>query len=316
MKENIFIEKNQRYWEELENLISLFGKNNISSIHFNEIKRFLYLFRTTSHHLGYVRTFYPKSNLEKYLNALIGNAHHHLYTVKKNPWYDFKNFICHTFPQKVHTYFPFILSSFFIFLLGILISFFMVIHDSSTSLYFLPKDLLDSIDFTFSPKEWDYPLMSSQIMINNIRVSLVAFVYGIFLGLGTIYILFFNGCMLGALTGMVFLKGDLLLYASLILPHGILELTAIFIAGGAGLILGKSLLIPGKYKRLDFVVKMAKEGVFLLLGSILFLIIAAIIEGFFTPLSISPIIKLFFSFLTLIGISLYFLNPYKQRHPL
>ncbi|WP_129595690.1 stage II sporulation protein M [Anaerophilus nitritogenes] len=313
MNENIFIEKNQEYWKELESLISLFSKNKISAIPSHEIKRFLYLFRTASHHLGYVRTFYPKSNLEKYLNSLVGNAHHHLYTVKKNPWYDFKNFIYHTFPQKFHTYFPFIVSSFFIFLLGIIISFFMVLHDSSSSLYFLPKDLLDSIDFTFSPKQWDYPLMSSQIMINNIRVSLSAFVYGVFLGLGTIYILFLNGCILGALTGMVFLKGDLLLYASLILPHGILELTAIFIAGGGGLIVGKALLIPGKYKRLDYVVKMAKEGVALLLGSVIFLIIAALIEGFFTPLSISPIIKLSFASLTFIGIFLYFLTPYRRK---
>ena len=128
----------------------------------------------------------------------------------------------------------------------------------------------------------------------------------LFRSVGTLYILFFNGCILGALTGLVFKNGDLIKYASLILPHGILELTAIFIAGGAGLLLGKGLLIPGKYKRLDSVVKNAKEGVRLLLGALIFLVIAALIEGFFTPLPISTSVKLMFSGCTFLGILFYF----------
>ncbi|AOT72893.1 stage II sporulation protein M [Geosporobacter ferrireducens] len=305
MKENAFIEMNKAYWIELEEHINLFHKNNIQRISSDKVDRFLYLFRTASHHLGYVRTYYPGSKLEKYLNNLVGNAHHHLYAVRKNPWYDFKNFICFGFPQQIYRYRFSIYLSFFVFLLGGFISFFMVIQNSSTSLYFLPKSILETIDYSFTPKQWDYPLMSSIIMINNIGVSLKAFVFGIFLGIGTLYILFFNGCILGALTGLVWGNGDLVAYASLILPHGILELTAIFIAGGAGLLLGKGLLIPGKYKRLDVVVKNGKEGIKLLLGAAIFLIIAGLIEGFFTPLDVSPMIKLAFSACTLVSILLY-----------
>ncbi|MFZ5967806.1 MAG: stage II sporulation protein M [Bacillota bacterium] len=305
MKENVFIEINKAYWTELEEHIHLFHKNSIQHMSSDKIERFLYLFRTASHHLGYARTYYPQSKLEKYLNNLVGNAHHHLYTVRKNPWYDFKNFIGHGFPQQVYQYRFFIRLSFFVFLLGGLISFFMVIRDSSTSLYFLPKSILETIDYNFSPKQWDYPLMSSTIMINNIGVSLRAFVFGLFLGIGALYILFFNGCVLGALTGLVWENGDLMKYASLILPHGIVELTAIFIAGGAGLLLGKGILMPGKYKRLDCVVKNGKEGVRLLLGSAILLVFAGLIEGFFTPMDISPMIKLVFSACTFVGILLY-----------
>ncbi|QEK12677.1 stage II sporulation protein M [Crassaminicella thermophila] len=305
MKEDLFIEKNKIYWKELENYIHLFSKNKLSSINSNKIERFIYLFRTVSHHLAYVRTYYPESKLEKYLNSLTGNAHHYLYTVRKNPWYDFKIFILYTFPKKIHKYKLFILSSFLIFFFGMLISFYMVIQDSSNSLYFLPKKLLDAIDYNFKAKQWDYPLMSSTIMINNITVSLKAFIYGIFLGIGTFYILFVNGCILGALTGLVYLNGDLIKYASLILPHGILELSAIFIAGAAGLLLGKSLLIPGKYKRLDYMIKNSKEGIKLLLGCIILLVIAALIEGFFTPLPISSVIKLTFAAFTFFALTLY-----------
>ncbi|QXM06273.1 stage II sporulation protein M [Crassaminicella indica] len=305
MKENIFIKRNKIYWNELEEHIHLFSKNSISRISSEKIERFLYLFRSASHHLAYARTHYPKSKLEKYLNTLVGNAHHHLYTVKKNPWYDFKNYILRDFPNALRKHQLFILSSFLVFLFGAIISFIMVIYDSTNSLYFLPKNIIDTIDYSFKNRQWDYPLMSSIIMINNITVSLKAFVYGLFLGIGTIYILFINGCILGSLTGLVYLNGDLLKYTSLILPHGIIELTAIFIAGGAGLLLGKGLLIPGKYKRLDYLIKSGKEGVRLLLGCIIFLIIAAIIEGFFTPLDISPVIKLGFAGFTLLGLILY-----------
>lgn len=305
MREDLFIAKNKAYWNELEKLTHVFSTNRIPQLGSEKIERFLYLFRAASHHLAYVRTHYPESKLESYLNTLVGNAHHHLYTVRKNPWYDFKNFIAGIFPQKVYQHSPFIVSSFFIFCFGMLLSFYMVLHDASNSLYFLPKKMIDTIDYSFQAKEWDYPLMSSIIMINNITVSLKAFVYGLFLGIGTVYILFLNGCILGALTALVYLNGDLLKYASLILPHGILELTAIFIAGGAGLLLGKALLIPGKYKRLDYVIKSGKEGVQLLSGCVLFLVAAALIEGFFTPLPISPIIKLVFALFTLLGLVLY-----------
>ncbi|WZL74355.1 stage II sporulation protein M [Clostridiaceae bacterium 35-E11] len=305
MKEDLFIAKNHAYWNEFEDLIYVFDKNRIAQLGSDKIERFLYLFRAVSHHLAYVRTHYPKSKLENYLNHLVGTAHHHLYTVRKNPWYDFKNFMIDIFPQKVRQHYLFILSSFFIFFFGMLLSFYMVLQDTSNSLYFIPQKTIDAIDYSFQAKEWDYALMSSMIMVNNITVSLKAFVYGLFFGIGTVYILFLNGCLLGALTALVSINGDLLKYASLILPHGILELTAIFIAGGAGLLLGKALLIPGKYKRIDYVIKSGKEGIYLLLGCILFLVVAALIEGFFTPLSISPIIKLGFALLTLLGIILY-----------
>ncbi|WP_132245326.1 stage II sporulation protein M [Marinisporobacter balticus] len=299
------MEKNKMYWDELEGHIHLFSKNRIANIPSEKIERFLYLFRSASHHLAYARTHYPKSKLERYLNTLVGNAHQHLYTVRKNPWDDFKIYILQDFPKALRQYHLFILASFFVFLLGAMISFIMVVQDHTNSLYFLPKSILETIDYSFKDRQWDYPLMSSQIMINNITVSLKAFVYGLFLGIGTLYILFVNGCILGALTSLVYLNGDLLKYASLILPHGIIELTAIFIAGGAGLLLGKGLLIPGKYRRLDYLIQSGKEGARLLLGCMLFLVVAALIEGFFTPLAILPIIKLGFAAFTLLILILY-----------
>ncbi|MEW9123906.1 MAG: stage II sporulation protein M [Thermotaleaceae bacterium] len=308
MKEHKFIEINQSNWERLEKIVHDFSNNKLSHYPSNTLEEFLFLFRAASHHLAYVRTHYPQSQLEKYLNALVGSAHHHLYSVRKNPWHDFKNFVTRILPEKFYQYQPYILSSFLFFLLGAFLSFTLVYYDPSYSFYFIPQSILENIDYSFQAKHWDYALMSSTIFINNINVSLRAFVYGIFLGIGTMYILLINGALLGALSALVYVNGDVLKYLSLILPHGILELTAIFMSGAAGLLLGKALILPGKFKRLDFIVKNGKEGMPLVLGAVLFLSMAALIEGFFTPLPISPLVKLCFSLLTLIGL-LFYLSP-------
>jgi uncharacterized membrane protein SpoIIM required for sporulation len=92
----------------------------------------------------------------------------------------------------------------------------------------------------------------------------------------------------------------------LILPHGIIELTAIFISGAAGLIIAKHLLLPGQYSRKDSLIAGTKQAVSLLAGVVILLIIAGLIEGFFTPLNISPISKLSFAALTAILLAAYY----------
>lgn len=156
-------------------------------------------------------------------------------------------------------------------------------------------------------------LEASSIMTNNILVSIKAFVYGITLGVGTIYILFFNGALLGALTALVYLYSDPVKYWSLILPHGVIELTAIFIAGAAGLMIGRSLLIPKEHSRLHSLVKGSKSALSMIWGIILMLIVAGIIEGFFTPSKVSEIGKLIFAATTGILLIAYLAIPYIRK---
>jgi uncharacterized membrane protein SpoIIM required for sporulation len=147
-------------------------------------------------------------------------------------------------------------------------------------------------------------------MFNNISVSLRAFVFGITLGLGTIYVLFMNGALLGALTALMYMYGSPKHYWSLILPHGVIELTAIFISGAAGLIIAKSILLPGEFTRKHSLIKGAKKAVSLVMGVVLMLVVAGIIEGFFTPLAISENVKLAFAAVTAIILAIYFTVPY------
>ncbi len=311
MKENQFIQKHSSSWDELNRLTDLLDKKGASNLKPEQLRKFLYLFRKASHNLAYSRTHFENSNIIPYLNSLVGRSHNHIYAVKRSNLSGIFKYFTIEFPLKVKKFHPYILTALFIFFIGFILSLTLVKINSENASYFLPDSMIANINWEMdTPKNLDYPLISSVIMVNNISVSFKAFVFGITLGIGTAYVLFYNGAILGALTGLVYNLGNPVAYWSLILPHGIIELAAIFISGGAGLILARSILIPGHYTRKHSIIKGAKEAVYLVFGVILMLVIAALIEGFFTPLNISPIIKLIFALGTGFGLVIYFFLPH------
>lgn len=311
MTEEQFIQINSNTWKELESYFPKLNKKGVKALPSDEIKRFLHIFRLSSHHLAYVRTHFPKSNLETYLNSLVGKSHSHVYAVRKISPGSFIRYISYGFPELLKENKLYILSSFGLFALGGIIAMLMVFINVDNASFFLPQELIGNIKAgRIGGGEWNYPLMSSFIMVNNISVSLRAFVFGITLGLGTIYVLYQNGALLGALTALVYMYGDPTGYWSLILPHGIIELAAIFISGAAGLIIGKSMLLPGEYTRKHSLIIGTKKAVSLILGVVVMLVIAGIIEGFFTPLDIPAASKLIFAAVTAVVLVVYCAIPY------
>ncbi len=125
--------------------------------------------------------------------------------------------------------------------------------------------------------------LSSTIFVNNIRVSLVAFAGGIAAGLGTAFVLVTNGMLLGTVTGLAFGAGNGLVLVELISPHGVLELSCIAVCAAAGLRLGWAPLRPGRRRRVDALVAEARPAVLMLLGTLPWLVLAGIVEGFITP---------------------------------
>jgi uncharacterized membrane protein SpoIIM required for sporulation len=135
------------------------------------------------------------------------------------------------------------------------------------------------------------PLASSAIMTNNISVSLAAFAGGIVAGLGTVYMMLFNGLLLGVIAVACQRSRLSVSLWSFVVPHGVLELPAIFIAGGAGLMLGTALLAPGSLPRREALTEAAAVAVRLVLGVIPLLIVAGTIEGFVSPSDAPPATK-------------------------
>ena len=306
MTEDNFIIKNENNWKKLESYNVTLAKKSIRTLEIVQIDEFAELFRSVSLNLAYAKTHYPNGRSVSYLNQLASISHQHFYLRQKSGPASALYYIRKGFSGALRNKQQYLAFSFVLFMAGVLVSLVMIRVNPEYASLFLPDNYIQAITQNNSGSQgasadFNYSLLSAGIMTNNITVSLYAFAGGVLAGLGTVYILFNNGLMIGALSGLTAIKGfDLLNFFSLILPHGFIELTAIFISGACGLMIGQAVLVPGDLKRKDSFIKGAKEAAYFVPGIIIMLIIAGLIEGFFTPLPILPWVKLAFSFITLI----------------
>jgi uncharacterized membrane protein SpoIIM required for sporulation len=132
------------------------------------------------------------------------------------------------------------------------------------------------------------PLASSSITINNLSVSFAAIAGGITAGIYTMFIMAFNGLSIGAVATLVGKNNLAYPFWAFVFPHGSLELPAIFLAGAAGLLIGKGMIFPGKYKRIDALKINSTKAAQLLMGIVPMLLMAGTIEGFFSPSPLIP----------------------------
>jgi len=127
------------------------------------------------------------------------------------------------------------------------------------------------------------PYASGFIMRNNIQVTFLAFGSGMLAGLATVWVLVFNGLLLGGLSGLTAhygLAGELWTF---VIAHGVVELSVIIMAGGAGLRLGWAIIHPGDYRRREALALAANRAVRLIIGCVPLLVFAGLIEGFISP---------------------------------
>ena len=146
------------------------------------------------------------------------------------------------------------------------------------------------------------------MLVNNIQVSFLAFALGIVFCLGTAYILAFNGLNLGIAAGLFYNVGEPSKFWGLILPHGLLELSAVVVAGAAGLRLGWALIAPGDQTRGQALAQEGRRSVVIVLGLVLAFILAGLIEGFVTPSSLSTPVRIGIGVLAELAFVLYIVS--------
>jgi len=247
--------------------------------------------------LGYAKTFYPNSRVTQYLNGLASRTYLGIYKNKKEESSRILRFWKTELPLVVRKYRREILYSFIIFTLFAVLGAFSAAHDETFVRGVLGDRYVEMTEDNIAKgdpfgvyKSGDPFGMFLRIAINNIKVSFMVFVAGLFVSIGAVWMLFRNGVMLGAFQYYFFAKGLGLKSILVIWIHGTLEISSIIIAGAAGLILGNSILFPGTHRRIDSLKRGAKDGLKFMIGLVPVFIIAAFLEGFVTRYSGMPVL--------------------------
>lgn len=299
-----FVKQHRNSWKQLEGYITKLHKNK-KNVAGDDIDQFHALYQKAAHHLSYCQTYFPDEDVTIYLNGLVGKSHNLLYKDQVSSMKQIRYFFSTKFIGLLLEQWKFVLVAMLLFLLGGVASFISVFNDPLHIYAVLPEDVAQSVDpnqLGANSDSIDSALMSTEIMTNNIQVAILAFAGGITFGILTVYLMVYNGIMIGALAALFWHHGTSYGFWAFILPHGIIELTAIFIAGGAGLLMGYKLFVPGSYTRGYQLKQQAKRSVQLLLGTIPLFIIAGIIEGFITPTELSLETKYIVALLTVVGL--------------
>lgn len=303
-----FIKQHRRDWELLERSLKELSKSR-RSLTQERVEQFQLLYRKAVNHLSYSQTYFPNEEVTHYLNELVAKAHNLLYRDQTTTsLYQLKRFFGKTFVYLLIEQRRFVFAAFLLFLLGAIGSFIAVMTNPLHLYSILPASIASNVDpakLGQGKELIDSAGMSAQIMTNNIQVAILAFAGGITFGTLTIYLLINNGIMIGALAALFWQYGKFYDFWAYIVPHGMIELTAIFIAGGAGLLMGYRLLVPGPYSRAYQLKHQALRSVQLFLGTIPLFIVAGTIEGYITPAPIPLEAKYAVSLFTVIALLLY-----------
>ncbi|WP_413375319.1 stage II sporulation protein M [Alkalihalobacillus sp. 1P02AB] len=302
-----FVKKHRDDWKKLEQLIGTMQKNK-RKLSANDIEQFQLLYQKSAQNLSYSQTYYASADVTFYLNGLVSKAHNLLYKDQVSSWKQIQYFFTTKFVRLLTEQWHMVFIAMFLFFLGGLGGFAVVATDSLYIYSILPADVAQAVrpeQLGAGHDQVDSALMSTTILTNNIQVAFLAFAGGVTFGLLTAYILIYNGILVGALAGLFWHYNMTYEFWAYIVPHGIIELVAIFIAGGAGLLMGYKLFVPGPYSRVYQLKEQGKRSVQLLLGTIPLFVIAGFIEGYITPGDFSLEVKYAVAFITLIGLILY-----------
>lgn len=287
MNEAAFIKQNKKKWEEFEQHLK--KTQNISADKLAE------LYIKIMDDLAFSRTHFGDGNLTNYLNSLGSNLHLSIYRNKKEDSNRIISFWKNELPMVMADSLKYVLISFLIFSLSVAIGALSAAHDDTFVRLILGDEYVNETlaniergDPMAIYKQMGQTEMFLGITFNNVRVSFFVFVAGLFTAFASGFILFQNGVMLGAFQYFFYQKGLLVTSVLTIWIHGTLEISAIILAGAAGIIMGNGLVFPGTYSRLESFRRAARQGLKIIIGLVPIFILAGFLEGFVTRMTGIP----------------------------
>ena len=315
MKEILFIRNNIDKWRSVEELID--------NVNFEMPDRLAEAYTDLTADLAFAQTHYPHSRITIYLNNLSSSLHNELYRNKREKWSRVLTFWTQEVPDVMWKERRLLLISFLIFMVSVLIGVLSTLGDASFPRLILGDGYMDmTLENIAKGKPMgvygseEESVMFFGITLNNIMVSFNIFVSGVLTSFMPGYQLFQNGIMVGCFDTFFYqhgLLGESLLATML---HGTLELSAIVVAGAAGLAMGNGWLFPGTYSRIVSFQRGAKRGMKIVVGTVPLFILAGFIESFITRhTEINDFVRLTVILLSLCFVIFYFIYlPYKRNH--
>lgn len=311
MTESAFIRANINRWQEFE--ASLKEANAESPDHLKN------LFLQATDDLSYAQTFFPGGEAASYLQQLTFKLQSSVHKRRSYRLQKIKHFWSVELPLVSYRYRRTLLYSFLIFSLSMLIGAFSAAKDPTYTRLIMGDYYVDMTESNIANddpmavyKQQGRTEMFLGITFNNVMVSFWAFVLGLFTAAGTIYIMLSNGIMLGAFQYFFYSKGLLWTSFLTIWIHGTLEISAIIIAGAAGMILGNSFMFPGSFTRSESFKYGARQGMKLVIGLVPVFIAAGFLEGFVTRLTGMPTALKLFIILSSLAFILFYFSVYPR----
>src|SRR5882724_2862876 len=289
-----WLEKRKPHWTKLESLLNQSTKAGLKSLSRSDLQELSLLYRQTAADLAAIREDPGSVHFARYINQLLVRAHNTIYSGHKASPKAILSFFWKTYPAAFRRSAKHCLLATVIFAIAGLVGAVLTYQNPDFKVKLLGPQMVETIE---KREMWTHsivgikPLASSAIMTNNMSVGFMTFALGITAGLGTIYMMAFNGLMIGVIGMACWLSGMSVQLWSFVAPHGVLELPAIFIAGGAGLRIAQGLLFPGVLPRRDSLARAGLESVQLILGTIPILIVAGLIEAFVSPTALPISLK-------------------------
>ncbi len=280
-------------WQELEALLQQAERRGVKSLNAAEISQMASLYRSSAADLARAQTNQISASIIAELQALTSRAYNQVYRgSNRQEAAGLLRFYTWEFPQVLRETWIYTAIAFGCFAIGGLIAWWFSWQDPNFLAMIVPESMIEKVrdkhELWMGSILGTEPLAASGIMINNLSVCFRAVAGGIAAGLFTVIIMFLNGVLIGGAAALVSQNDLAYPFWAFVFPHGSLELPAIFIAGGAGLLIGRGLLFPGQYRRRDALRIYGLQAAKLVMGIVPMLVIAGTIEGFFSPQEVIP----------------------------
>jgi uncharacterized membrane protein SpoIIM required for sporulation len=283
---NQWIAKRRPHWDRLAFLLTRSDQNGLGSLSRAELQEMALLYRQVAADLSVLRRDETARTHSDHVNMLLARAHHIIYSRRKTTWLTLFRFLKDEYPAIFQRQLPYVMASLAISMAWGVLGAALTSARPEFMRHYVGPAMIATME---QHKMWTESIVSvaptetSHIMTNNLTVSFLTFAGGILFGVGTLWLLYRNGMMLGVIGAACHQYGMSVPLWSFVAPHGSLELPAIIIAGGAGLRIGQAMLFPGGYRWKESVAKGGIEATQLVAGVIPMLVVAGCLEGFFSP---------------------------------